>query len=118
MSEHYENLSGASGRARFFRPERHAARKLFAGAPPSVWFDDREFLLDNISATGTGLSNTDIYTLYPDKSLLLIGTYNGLDILSLTPFTKYNRRHGNIPNDIMAFTEDGHQNVWVGTYEI
>ncbi len=59
MSEHYENLSGASGRARFFRPERHAARKLFAGAPPSVWFDDREFLLDNISATGAGCRTRD-----------------------------------------------------------
>ena len=52
MSESYEDLAGAAGRARFFRPQRHRAAKLFAGAPPRIWFDDREFSLENISANG------------------------------------------------------------------
>ncbi len=59
MSESYENLAGAEGKARFFRPKRFAAGKLFAAAPPRVWFEDHEFLLDNISATGAGCRARD-----------------------------------------------------------
>ncbi|CAK9039353.1 Uncharacterized protein SCF082_LOCUS24122 [Durusdinium trenchii] len=80
MSEHYENLPGATGRARFFRPERHAARKLFAGAPPSVWFDDREFLLDNISATGAGCRTRD----FLPEEMAIEG--DGRGVLRLTQF--------------------------------
>jgi len=54
MSETYENLAGASGRARFFRPKRFDADIIFAGEPPCIWFDDEEYALDNISANGAG----------------------------------------------------------------
>jgi len=54
MSETYEDLSGASGRARFFRPKRFDAGTIFAGEPPCIWFDDEEYALDNISANGVG----------------------------------------------------------------
>jgi extracellular factor (EF) 3-hydroxypalmitic acid methyl ester biosynthesis protein len=60
MSESYENLAGATGKARFFRPKRFAASDLFAAAPPRVWFDDQEFLLDNISSTGAGCRTRDL----------------------------------------------------------
>jgi len=60
MSESYEDLAGASGRARFFRPQRHPATALFAGAPPRIWFDDREFSLENISASGAA-AKTRLY---------------------------------------------------------
>ena len=80
MSEHYENLPGATGKARFFRPERHTARKLFADAPPSVWFDDREFLLDNISATGAGCRTRD----FLPEEMTIEG--DGRGVLRLTQF--------------------------------
>ncbi len=80
MSEHYENLPGAAGKARFFRPERHAARKLFADAPPRVWFDDREFLLDNISATGAGCRTRD----FLPEEMAIEG--DGRGVLRLTQF--------------------------------
>ena len=54
MSESYEELSGAQGRARFFRPRRYAAADLFTGAPPRLWFEEEEFTLDNISDRGVG----------------------------------------------------------------
>ncbi len=54
MSESYENLAGASGRARFFRPRRYPASEFFSGAPPRLWFDDEAFDLENISLTGAG----------------------------------------------------------------
>ena len=78
MSESYENLHGATGRARFFRPERHAAKGLFAGEPPRVWFDDREFLLDNISATGAGCRTRDFL---PDEAAI---EGDGRGVLRLT----------------------------------
>jgi len=52
MSESYENLAGASGRARFFRPRRYNALEFFAGAPPRLSFDEIDFDLENISQTG------------------------------------------------------------------
>lgn len=54
MSESYEDLSGAVGRARFFRPTRYGAARLFSGEPPTVWFEDSQFALSDISATGLG----------------------------------------------------------------
>ena len=54
MSESYENLRGAAGRARFFRPRRYKAAELFSGAPPRLWFDEEEFTLENISVEGAG----------------------------------------------------------------
>lgn len=56
MSKTYEELSGAEGRARFFRPTRHTAKSIFAGAAPRVYFDEREFALNDISGVGVGCS--------------------------------------------------------------
>lgn len=54
MAKSYEELSGAAGQARFFRPTRHAAAELFAGSPPSVYFDEQELSLVDISGVGVG----------------------------------------------------------------
>ncbi len=54
MAKTYEELSGAEGRARFFRPRRHAAIELFAGEPPTLFFDEEPFALRDISANGAG----------------------------------------------------------------
>ncbi len=54
MSKSYENLPGAAGKARFFRPSRYDAAAIFAGSPPSVIFEDEVFELENISAAGAG----------------------------------------------------------------
>lgn len=54
MSKSYENLPGAAGKARFFRPSRYEASAVFAGSPPRVTFEDEVFDLENISAAGAG----------------------------------------------------------------
>lgn len=54
MSKTYEELAGASGRASYFRPERHAALSFFSGAPPRVYFEDQEFALSDLSRSGLG----------------------------------------------------------------
>lgn len=54
MSKSYENLPGAVGKARFFRPSRYEAAEIFSGRPPRLVFEDEIFDLDNISARGAG----------------------------------------------------------------
>jgi hypothetical protein len=54
MTKTYEELTGAAGQARFFRPTRHSALTLFSGAPPRVYFDDQEYTLVDLSGVGIG----------------------------------------------------------------
>jgi SAM-dependent methyltransferase len=54
MSKTYEQLPGAAGKERFFRPSRYDAAEIFSGDAPRVVFDDEIFELDNISAGGAG----------------------------------------------------------------
>ncbi|MEO1135989.1 MAG: class I SAM-dependent methyltransferase [Pseudomonadota bacterium] len=54
MSKSYETLSGAAGKARFFRPSRYRASEIFAGNAPRLIFEDEVFDLENISARGAG----------------------------------------------------------------
>jgi len=54
MAKSYEELQGAAGRERFFRPARHDAAQLFSGEPPTLYFDDQPFELKDISGAGGG----------------------------------------------------------------
>ncbi|GJL90665.1 class I SAM-dependent methyltransferase [Hyphococcus sp.] len=54
MSKTYEQLPGAAGKERFFRPSRYDADVIFSGLAPRVSFDDEIYELDNISAGGAG----------------------------------------------------------------
>lgn len=65
MSNSYEILPGAQGRAQFFRRERFEAHKLFLGAPPVVQFDDRSYEIGNISGSGLGAFAADASAVDP-----------------------------------------------------
>lgn len=54
MSTHYEELKGAEGRARVYRPLRIAAEQYFFGHAPKVHFDDQEYALADLSIAGLG----------------------------------------------------------------
>ncbi len=54
MSNTYETLPGAQGRAQFFRRERFPAEKFFVGSPPTLFFNDEAYELSNISGSGIG----------------------------------------------------------------
>lgn len=54
MSESYENLVGAEGRDKLFRPKRYDAKQVFFGSPPLAWFEDEEMSLADISSNGAG----------------------------------------------------------------
>lgn len=56
MSRHYEELSGASGRARSYRPARLNAQQHFSGHAPQLHFDDQSYALSDLSTVGFGAS--------------------------------------------------------------
>lgn len=84
MSQSYENLRGAAGRERFFRPRRYRAAELFSGAPPRLWFDEEEFSLEDISVQGAGCldrgAGEDEAISSPGSTGLLRLTQHGRDI--------------------------------------
>jgi len=73
-------------------------------------------LIEDLSEKGSGLSNPDIYSLFRDGKYIWIGTIDGLDMLSFTPFDLFNSRNSGVSNDILAFGEDTAGRFWVGTY--
>lgn len=54
MSKSYENLQGEEGKRVFFRAKRFGSSDLFSNVPPKFIFDDQEFALTDISASGMG----------------------------------------------------------------
>lgn len=54
MSRHYEELSGAEGRARVYRPLRVSAAQHFYGNAPTLQFDDQSYALADLSVAGFG----------------------------------------------------------------
>jgi len=72
--------------------------------------------IDNLSKQGKGLSNPDIYSLFRDGKNIWIGTFDGLDILSFSPFDLFNLGNSSVFSDILSFGEDTSGHFWVGTY--
>ena len=62
------------------------------------------------------LSHNDIYTMYKEEKYVWIGTYDGLDILSMSPFELYNEKNSSVYNDVLDIDKDENEILWVGTY--
>lgn len=72
--------------------------------------------IEDISLQGAGLSSSDVVSLYQDEGKVWVGTYNGLDILSLAPFELFNKRNSGVHNDVLSFEQGSDGRIWVGTY--
>lgn len=73
MSQHYENLRGAEGRARAYRAARRNAQEYFRGDAPTLHFDDQAFILSDLSAIGFGGFTTDELNESPDDAVVRRG---------------------------------------------
>ena len=83
MSKSYEDLSGARGERRNFRPIRASARSIFQKKVPVVWFNDEELSLENISVNGVGCvahSSIEEHSALPSDLGILRFTQNGQEI--------------------------------------
>jgi len=90
---------------------------LIIGTDRGLFASDSYFShIRDISKKGEGLSNFDVFRLFPDEKYIWIGTIDGLYILSFTPFDLFNSKNSRVSNDVMAFEEDNEGNFWVGTY--
>lgn len=93
-------------------------RKLLIATDKGLYLSEPDLTyLEDISREGAGLSSSDVITLYSDQDSVWIGTYNGLDRLSLTPFDLFSNSNSAINNDILRFEQDSKGRIWVGTYD-
>ena len=51
-----------------------------------------------------------------DGRFVLVGTINGLDTLSFSPFELFDFNNSGVDNDVLAFEQDHRGRIWVGTY--
>jgi ligand-binding sensor domain-containing protein/two-component sensor histidine kinase len=72
--------------------------------------------IEDISHQGAGLSSSDVLSLNLDDDLVWVGTYNGLDLLSLAPFELFNTKNSGVHNDVLSIEQDAENNIWVGTF--
>ena len=72
--------------------------------------------IENLGFQDGGLSSSDIFTLYRDDSYIWVGTYNGLYIMSFSPFELFNNRNSGLYDDVIVFEQDNSSRMWVGTY--
>ncbi len=72
--------------------------------------------IHDLSASGDGLTNPDVYSLLLDGKYIWIGTVDGLNIFSVTPFDLFNGKNSDVSNDVMAFEEDNFGRIWIGTF--
>ncbi len=68
--------------------------------------DSHLSFIEDLSEKGNGLSNPDIYSLFRDGKYIWIGTFDGLDMLSFSPFDLFNSRNSGVSNTVLAFAED------------
>lgn len=91
--------------------------RIVIGTDRGLYLLERDFsTVTNISKNGLGLSNNDIHSIYSDDEYAFIGTYNGLDVLSFSPFSIFNSDNSNVYNDILTFDQDNTGRIWIGTY--
>ena len=90
---------------------------LLIGSDRGIFASDSHLaFLENLGATATGPSNHEISCLAQDGKSVLVGTINGLDTLSFSPFELFDFNNSGIDNDVLAFEQDRRGRIWVGTY--
>lgn len=85
--------------------------------------DSGIFLIDpelsratNVSRNGQGLGHVDVLSMERDGNAIWIGTYSGLQLLTMSGFKVFNASTSDIERDVTAFTEDKNHRLWIGTY--
>ncbi|MDE0930107.1 MAG: triple tyrosine motif-containing protein, partial [Halioglobus sp.] len=90
---------------------------LIIGSDRGIFASDSHLaFLTNLGDTPTGPSNPAISCLSQDGKSVLVGTINGLDILSFSPFELFDYHNSGVDNDVLAFEQDSNGRIWVGTY--
>ncbi len=70
----------------------------------------------HFSQKNSKLSHDYITKLFFQSGILLVGTYQGLDQIKQNSISTFNYRNSSIYNDVLAFTKNSIDELWVGTY--
>ena len=79
-------------------------------------FNIKKFEYHTFTQSNSLLSNDFAISLLADHDSLIVGTANGLNILSASPFYRYQSSNSNIFDDISSFTQRPNHEIWVGTF--
>lgn len=63
------------------------------------------------------LRNDHVSAFFSSQEHLWIGTYQGLNVLTLSPFISHDTRSTGGLNDVLSFAEDRHGNIFIGAYD-
>jgi ligand-binding sensor domain-containing protein/two-component sensor histidine kinase len=63
------------------------------------------------------LSNNHITKVISSKHGLWIGTYKGINLLTSSSIANYNFRNSGVFNEVLSFTEDKNDRIFIGTYQ-
>tara|TARA_B110000503_G_scaffold34913_1_gene57056 strand:+ start:10010 stop:13123 length:3114 start_codon:yes stop_codon:yes gene_type:complete len=90
---------------------------LIIGSDRGIFASDSHLaFLENLGDKATGPSNHEISCLSQDGTSVWVGTINGLDTLSFSPFELFDFNNSGVDNDVLAFEQDRRGRIWVGTY--
>ena len=72
--------------------------------------------LNTFRQENSQISNNHVTTIFGDKNMVWVGTYQGLDTITFVPFEIFNKQNSGIFEDVLAFEEDTEKNLWIGTF--
>ena len=82
-----------------------------------LFFTDPSFsFIESKRQDNSALFSNHLTALFGDGSLLWIGTYQGLNTVSIVPFETFSEISSGVFNDVLTFEEDMDRNLWVGTF--
>lgn len=73
--------------------------------------------IKTFTESNSEISNEQITSLDKDQDLIWVGTAQGLNIVSFSPFETFNQKNSKIFNDVLSFEQDHKGRIWVGTYD-
>lgn len=92
-------------------------KNIWIGTNVGLYHSD--FSLKSYSSHSTAnskISNNHITAFYTGPEIFWIGTYQGLNTVSSTPFELYDEENSDINNDVLAFEQDNSGRLWIATY--
>ena len=78
--------------------------------------DTKTFEYQTFTQSNSLLSNDFAIFLLADQDALIIGTAHGLNILTTSPFYRYQSSNSSIFDDVSSFAQSPNDEMWVGTF--
>lgn len=96
----------------------HFGKHIWVGTDAGLLVFDENFTsFSDFSRSNSRLKNNHVLVLHGSANYLWVGTYQGLNQVSFSPFHTFTREHGGEIGDTHAFAETAENQMLIGTYE-